>query len=59
MVMLSTSVPSPGFVYFFSRSLFLPELCAPLILMKIGSWLEGQIASSVITNGGSNRLSLY
>jgi len=59
MVMLSPSIPSPGFAYFFSHLLFPPELCIPLILVKIGRWLEGQIAGSILTDGGANKLSPY
>lgn len=59
VVMLSPSIPSPCFAYFFSQSLFPPELCIPLILMKIGSWLKGHIASSILTDGGANELSPY
>lgn len=58
-VMFSPSIPAPGFAYFFSLSLFPPELCIPLILMKIGSWLEGQIASSILTDGGASKFSPY
>lgn len=45
---------SHSFLYFFSKSLFPLELFIPLILMKVGSWLERQISSSLLTDGMAN-----